>query len=115
MKNIIKRIDGLIHIAEKRQTCGSELDKGIGRQIERNLRMAKRIIYEEITTCQNCKYGVEFSQAIDENMVSFLKANEMYCAGADCLCSLLVIGTQNDGYCSRGEKGGKKRENERNF
>lgn len=31
MKNIIKRIDGLIHIAEKRQTRGSELDKVIGR------------------------------------------------------------------------------------
>lgn len=94
----------MIHIAEKRQTRGSELDKVIGRQIERNLRMAKRIIYEEITTCQNCKYGMEFPQAIDENMVSFPEANKMYCEGADCLCSLLVIGTQNDGYCSRGEK-----------
>lgn len=104
MKNVIKRIDGLIHIAEKRQTRGSELDKVIGRQIERNLRMTKRIIYEEITTCKDCKYGVEFPQAIDENIVSFLKANEMYCAGADRLCSLLVIRTQNDGYCSRGEK-----------
>ena len=104
MKNIIKRIDGLIHIAEKRQMRGSELDKAIGRQVERNLRMAKRIIYEEITTCKDCKYGVEFPQAIDENIVSFLEANKMYCEGADCLCSLLVIGTQNDGYCSRGEK-----------
>lgn len=94
----------MIHIAEKRQTRGSELDKVIGRQIERKLRMAKRIIYEEITTCQNCKYGMEFPQAIDENMVSFPEANKMYCEGADCLCSLLVIGTQNDGYCSRGEK-----------
>ena len=104
MKNVIKRIDGLIRIARRRQENGSDLDKTIGRQLERNLRMTKRIIYEEITTCQNCKYGIEFPQAIDENTVSFLKANEMYCAGADRLCSLLVIGTQNDGYCSRGEK-----------
>lgn len=104
MKNIIKRIDGLIRIARRRQENGSDLDKTIGRQLERNLRMAKRIICEEITTCKDCKYGVEFPQAIDENMVSFLEANEMHCAGADRLCSLLVIGTQNDGYCSRGEK-----------
>ena len=104
MKTIIKRIDGLIRIAKRRQENGNELDKTIGRQLERNLRMAKRIIFEEITTCQNCKYGIEFSQEIDENMVSFLEANEMHCEGADRLCSLLVIGTQNDGYCSRGEK-----------
>lgn len=104
MKNIIKRIDGLIRIAKKRQENGSDLDKTISRQLERNLRMVKRIVYEEITTCKDCKYGIEFPQAIDENLVSFLEANEMYCEGADCLCSLLVIGTQNDGYCSRGEK-----------
>ena len=104
MKTIIKRIDGLIRIAKRRQENGNELDKTIGRQLERSLRMAKRIIFEEITTCQNCKYGIEFSQAIDENMVSFPEANEMYCEGADRLCSLLVIGSKNDGYCSRGEK-----------
>ena len=104
MKTIIKRIDGLIRIAKRRQENGNELDKTIGRQLERSLRMAKRIIFEEITTCQNCKYGIEFSQAIDENMVSFPEANEMYCEGAARLCSLLVIGSKNDGYCSRGEK-----------
>ena len=104
MKNVIKRIDGLIHIAKRRQENGNESDKTIGRQLERNLRMVKRIIYEEITTCQSCKHGMEFSQAIDDNLVSFLEANEMYCEGADRLCSLLVIGTKNDGYCSRGEK-----------
>lgn len=104
MKTIIKRIDGLIRIAKRRQDNGSDLDKTIGRQLERNLRMTKRIIYEEITTCQSCKYGMEFPQAIDENLVSFLEANEMCCEGAERLCSLLVIGTKNDGYCSRGEK-----------
>lgn len=103
MERLIKRINGLIRIAEKRQKR-SELDKAIGLAMERGLRIVKQIIFEEITPCEACKYKAEFPQAIDEGFITFLEANKMYCEGAECLCCLFGIGTGHDDYCSRGEK-----------
>ncbi len=44
--NLFKRIDGLIKIARKRQENENEQDKLIGKQVERNLKMVKKIIGE---------------------------------------------------------------------
>ena len=103
MQKLIRRINGLIRIARKRQENGSEQDKLIGRQVERNLKMVKKIIGEEITWCANCKYRMEFEEAMEENLVSPTEASEMYVEGAECVCGLLVIGMKNSGYCSFGE------------
>lgn len=46
MQKIIKRINGLIKIARKRQENENEQDKLIGKQVERNLKMVKKIIGE---------------------------------------------------------------------
>lgn len=102
--NLFKRIDGLIRIAHKRQENENEQDKLIGRQVERNLKMVKKIIGEEITWCANCKYRMEFEEAMEENLVSPTEASEMYAEDAECVCGLLVIGMKNSGYCSFGEK-----------
>ena len=48
MKKLFIRINGLLHIAEKREKRGSEIDKIVGRQVARNLKMVKKIIKEEI-------------------------------------------------------------------
>lgn len=103
MQKLIRRINGLIRIARKRQENGSEQDKLIGRQVERNLKMVKKIIGEEITFCATCKYRMEFEEAMEENLVSPTEASEMYVEGAECVCGLLVIGMKNSGYCSFGE------------
>ena len=104
MQKLIRRIDGLIRIAHKRQENENEQDKLIGRQVERNLKMVKKIIGEKITWCANCKYRMEFEEAMEENLVSPTEASEMYAEDAECVCGLLVIGMKNSGYCSFGEK-----------
>lgn len=62
MEKVFKRINGLLHIAEKREQRGSEIDKLIGRQVVRNLKMVKKILKEEIVHCSQC---VEFSAPED--------------------------------------------------
>ena len=103
IKNATKRINGLIRIAQKRQENGSEYDKLIGRQVERNLKMAKKIICEEIICCAACKHRRDLPDAIDEGIVSYEEACVMFADGADCVCGLLVIGMQNGSYCSFAE------------
>ena len=102
--NLFKRIDGLIKIARKRQENENEQDKLIGRQVERNLKMVKKIIGEELTFCAACKHGRSFEEAIVENLVSPTEASEMFAEGVECVCGLLVIGTKKTGYCSFGER-----------
>lgn len=104
MQKLIRRIDGLVRIARKRQETGNEQDKIIGRQVERNLKMVKKIIGEELTFCAACEHRRSFEEAIEENLVSCQEANEMFAEGADCVCGLLVIGMKHSGYCSYGEK-----------
>ncbi len=104
LKNAMKRINGLIGIAQKRQESGSECDKLIGRQVERNLKMAKKIIVEEIICCAACKHSRTLPEAIDENLVTYDEASGMFKEGADCVCGLLVIGMQYGSFCSFGEE-----------
>lgn len=103
IKTAMKRINGLIRIAQKRQEKGSDTDKLIGRQVERNLKMAKKIIGEEIICCAACKHRRSVPEAIDEGLVSYEEASDMFREGADCVCGLLVIEVQNGSYCSFGE------------
>ena len=104
MQKLIRRINGLIKIARKRQESDNEQEKLIGRQVERNLKMVKKIIGKEITFCAACKHSRSFDEAIEENLVSFQEASEMFAAGAECVCGLLVIGMKHSGYCSYGER-----------
>jgi hypothetical protein len=99
MKRLNKRLGGLIRIAEKKQAHGGEIDKIVGRQVERNLKMVRRIIAEEIIECRNCEFCWEFPDAIDEGHLSLQTASEMYAAGAECWCGLLKFGTTREGYC----------------
>ena len=101
---LFKRIDGLSRIARKRQENGNEQDKLIGRQVERNLKMVKKIIGEELTFCAACKHRRSFEEAIAENLVSCQEACNMFVEDAECVCGLLVIGMKHSGYCSYGEK-----------
>ena len=97
MQKLIRRINGLIKIARKRQESDNEQEKLIGRQVERNLKMVKKIIGEEITWGANCKHRTSFEEAIEENLISFKEGREMFAEGAECVCGLLVIGMKNSG------------------
>lgn len=88
MERLMKRINGLIYIAQKRQVNDSEVGKTIGRQVERNLKMAKKIIGEEIVTCQYCAYAKESSEI----------KNYGY------KCELSNQYERANDYCSRGER-----------
>ena len=103
MKNVQRRINGLIRIAEKRQSKGSEIDKIVGKQVERNLKMARRIVEEEIITCNYCVHKREFTDAIDNDLLTLEKASIMYREGAECWCSLLQLGIPKKGFCHLAE------------
>lgn len=55
MEKVFRRINGLIRIAQKRQQSDNEIDKLIGRQVERNLKMVKKIVAEEIAAEKEVK------------------------------------------------------------
>lgn len=54
MRRIIKSIDRFIEIAERREQGPGEVDKIVGRQVSRNLKMVRKVITEEITCCGEC-------------------------------------------------------------
>ena len=104
LKKVYKRIGGLVRIAEKKQTHGGEIDKIVGRQVERNLKMVKRIISEEIVECGCCEYYYELPDAIDCGHISLETASDMLREGTTGYCSLMNIGTFTSGYCHMAEK-----------
>ncbi len=104
IKKVYKRLNGLIRIAEKKQVHGGEIDKIVGKQVERNVKMAKRIIGEEIVECEHCEYYYELPDAIDCGHISLETASNMLREGATGYCSLLNIGTFTNGYCHMAER-----------
>lgn len=103
MEKLFRRINGLVHIAEKREKSKNEVDRLVGRQILRNLKMVKRIIGEEIVQCGQCRdycspYAAAEQGYIPEGIAELLAhRKEGYC----------TYKNRNDivplnGYCHRG-------------
>lgn len=104
MKRVYLRIGGLVRIARERQAKGSEIDKIVGKQVERNLKMVKRIISEEVIECSGCKFYCELPNAIDDGHISLEAASKMLKEGATGYCLLLKFGTSECGYCHMAER-----------
>lgn len=75
MKKIMGRINGLIRIAEKREKKGTEMDRLIGRQVARNLKMVKKIIGEEIVCCPECLSFVSIDDLLQEGSIGRFEAD----------------------------------------
>ena len=103
MKRIMGRMNGLIRIAKKRQEKGSEIDKLVGRQIERNLKMAKRIIGEEIVCCQDCICCITLDCAVEIGEITKEEA-ERYQTENQCLCLRYKRPKKLSDFCSEGER-----------
>ena len=104
MKRVYLRIGGLVRIAKERQAKGSEIDKIVGKQVERNLKMVKRIISEEVIECEKCKFYGKFEDAIDFGLISLEAVSRMREEGATGYCLLLKFGTSECGYCHMAER-----------
>lgn len=105
MKKVFIRINGLLHIAEKREQRGNEIDKIIARQVTRNLKMVKKILKEEIVQCGQCREFASPQDAVEcgyvcSGVAELLESREEgYC----------TYKNRNDivplnGYCHRGER-----------
>lgn len=118
MKKIMKRINGMIRIAQKRQESSqNEVDKLIGRQVERNLKMAKRIIGEEIVQCGQCKHFASANDTVECGYLDEAAAEDMEKENRG-FCTLYATSfkTPTDGFCHNGEritKEQQKNENEK--
>ena len=86
MKKVFIRINGLLHVAEKREQRGGEIDKIVGRQVARNLKMVKKIIKEEIV---HCGQGREFASAQDSVECGYI------CSGV-----AELLESRGEGYCT---------------
>lgn len=118
MKKIMKRINGMIRIAQKRQKSSqNEADKLIGRQVERNLKMVKRIIGEEIVQCGQCKHFASANAALECGYLDEAAAEAIEKENRG-FCTLYAnsFKTTTDGFCHAGErisKGQQKNDNEK--
>ena len=53
MKNIMGRISGIIRSADRKMKRG-EIGVEAFKEVRRDLKLAQKIIFEEITTCDRC-------------------------------------------------------------
>ena len=100
MKKIMGRINGLIRIAEKREKKGTEMDRLIGRQVARNLKMVKKIIGEEIVCCPECLSFVSIEDLLEEDGIGREEAELAVEQGNAGMC--IIDGDAGDGKFVRG-------------
>lgn len=103
MNNLFKRINGLIRIAEKREESQNATDKLIGRQVARNLKMAKKIIGEEIVFCGECIRSVDIKDAVDRGYITSHIALEVE-GTYDGFCPTNNNLIKATDFCSRGKR-----------
>lgn len=116
MKKIMKRINGMIRIAQKRQESSqNEVDKLIGRQVERNLKMVKRIIGEEIVQCGQCKYFASANDALECGYINETTAEIMERESRGfCTFYTKSFKIPTYGFCHAGERISKEQQKNEN-
>lgn len=109
MKKIFIRINGLLHLAEKRARHDNAIDKIVARQVIRNLKMVKKIIAEEIVQCGQCR---DFASPQDSVECGYICSGvaELLESRGEGYCTYK---NRNDivplnGYCHRGERACKR-------
>lgn len=108
MKKIMGRINGLIRVAEKRMERGSEVDRLVGRQIMRNLKMVKRILGEEIVCCPDCLSFIEIDDLVERGFATELEVEKAREQGNAGMCILDDAGrfARACDYCAWGNRRG---------
>lgn len=114
MNKIMGRINGMKKKAERRAKNGTEIDKIVCRQVLRNLSLAKKIIGEEIVTCEHCLSFVDMDELIRQGAITSTEAEAEETLGnaGMCLLDRYVKYVRLNDYCSFGtrDKGKEKEE-----
>ena len=107
MKNIMGRISGIIRSADRKMKRG-EIGVEAFKEVRRDLKLAQKIIFEEITTCDRCLSLVPMDELLQLGKITEKEAEAEKILGNVGMCVLerYVKYVRGCDYCSFGVKGG---------
>ena len=105
MKNIMGRTSGIIRSANRKLKRG-EIGIEAYREVRRSLKLAQKIIFEEITTCDRCQSLVPMDELVQIGKITEKKAEAERILGNIGMCVLdrYVKYVRGCDYCSFGVK-----------
>ena len=106
MKNILGRISGIIRSADRKMKRG-EIGVEAFKEVRRDLKLAQKIIFEEITTCDRCMSLVPMDELVQLGKITEKEAEAEKILGNVGMCVLerYVKYVRGCDYCSFGVKG----------
>ena len=111
MKNIMGRISGIIRSADRKMKRG-EIGVEAFKEVRRDLKLAQKIIFEEITTCDRCLSMVPIDELLQLGKITEKEAEAEKILGNVGMCVLerYVKYVRGCDYCSFGVKEGGEEE-----
>ena len=105
MKNIMGRISGIIRSADRKMKRG-EIGVEAFKEVRRDLKLAQKIIFEEITTCDRCLSMVPMDELLQLGKITEKEAEAEKILGNVGMCVLerYVKYVRGCDYCSFGVK-----------
>lgn len=105
MKNIMGRISGIIRSADRKLKRG-EIGVEAFKEVRRDLKLAQKIIFEEITTCDRCLSLVPMDELVQLGKITEKEAEAEKILGNVGMCVLerYVKYVRGCDYCSFGVK-----------
>ena len=105
MKNIMGRISGIIRSADRKMKRG-EIGVEAFKEVRRDLKLAQKIIFEEITTCDRCLSMVPMDELVQLGKITEKEAEAEKILGNVGMCVLdrYVKYVRGCDYCSFGVK-----------
>lgn len=105
MKNIMGRISGIIRSADRKMKRG-EIGVEAFKEVRRDLKLAQKIIFEEITTCDRCLSLVPMDELLQLGKITEKEAEAEKILGNIGMCVLerYVKYVRGCDYCSFGVK-----------
>lgn len=106
MKNIMGRISGIIRSADRKMKRG-EIGVEAFKEVRRDLKLAQKIIFEEIVTCDRCLPMVPMDELLQLGKITEKEAEAERILGNVGMCVLerYVKYVRGCDYCSFGAKG----------
>ena len=87
MKNIMGRISGIIRSADRKMKRG-EIGVEAFKEVRRDLKLAQKIIFEEITTCDRCLSMVPMDELVQLGKITEKEAEAEKILGNVGMCVL---------------------------
>ena len=111
MKNIMGRISGIIRSADRKLKRG-EIGVEAFKEVRRDLKLAQKIIFEEITTCDRCLSMVPMDELVQLGKITEKEAEAEKILGNVGMCVLerYVKYVRGCDYCSFGVKDDEEEE-----